>query len=132
MTGQSLFRLIAERYKAEPDDLVLSIGHYAKPYPERSLGMFNLPEFCAAVALSVGDIRELAAGREFGEPDAGTAKHDLMANDAARLDWLIENTAWPMEDPGQGWFVAFYESEPQHGFHATARAAIDAAMREGK
>lgn len=47
--------------------------------------------------------------------------------DKERIDWLIENIAWPMEDT-QGWFVAFYESGPEHGFHPTAREAIDAAI----
>lgn len=60
MSSKEIFRLVAERYKDESDDFALSLGHYAKPYPAKPIGIYNLPEFCGYLRLEMREIRALA------------------------------------------------------------------------
>ncbi len=50
--------------------------------------------------------------------------------DTKRLDWLIKNTAWLMYDDDKGWFVAYYDREPQQSYSPAAREALDAGSKE--
>lgn len=64
MTGQEVFRLIADRYGSATDDFTLSVGHHAKPYPEEPTTIYNLPEFCGFMSLTMREVRAWAEGKE--------------------------------------------------------------------
>lgn len=48
-----------------------------------------------------------------------------LSADKDRLEWLFQNGASVLKDPA-GYWVAYYDTEPQEGFYPTPREAIDA------
>lgn len=60
MTASELFALVAASYHDKPDDYMLSLGHHELPDAARPLGMWNLPEFCAFVSITMREVREWA------------------------------------------------------------------------
>lgn len=62
MSAKEIFELVAERYKDKPDDFVLSLGHHELMDKSKPMGMWNLPEFCAYLAISMREVRAFAAG----------------------------------------------------------------------
>lgn len=54
-TAQELIDLIARQYAAQPDDYVVSVGHWKQEWPH------PVPHFYADIKLTAGELRTLAS-----------------------------------------------------------------------
>lgn len=63
MTAIEIMQLVANQYGDKPDDFRLHIGHHQLPSPAAPLGFFNLPECAAYLALTLGEVREMAGAQ---------------------------------------------------------------------
>lgn len=64
MTAQDIFQLVAVRFSDKEDDFPLSLGYHYLPYPDRPIGIYNLPEFQGVVRMEMRDVRAWAKGEE--------------------------------------------------------------------
>lgn len=61
MTAQELIDLLAHQYRDKPDDYTVSVGHWSepRPMPDGRGGWVSLPEFCADIKLTAGELRQM-------------------------------------------------------------------------
>lgn len=56
LTAQQIMQAIAASFDGEPDEKIISVGHYVQ-HPERVL-----PKFYARMQITLGDVRRCANG----------------------------------------------------------------------
>ena len=66
MYAQELVDLLAHIYRDKPDDYTVSVGHWSepRPHPNGRGGYVMLPEFCADIKLTAGELRAAATKKE--------------------------------------------------------------------
>lgn len=65
MLAQELIDLLARQYRDQPDDYVVSIGHWSepRPHPDGRGGWVSYPDFYADIKLTAGELRAAANKR---------------------------------------------------------------------
>jgi hypothetical protein len=65
MESGEVWKLLADYYRDKPDDFPLSIGHRVVPFPDKPIGVFNVPEIQGVMMLTVGWVRQLATNGKY-------------------------------------------------------------------
>lgn len=59
LTGQQIWKLLAESYKDRPNEASISFGMWSE-VPREELSIYNMPEFEATMSLTMADVRRYA------------------------------------------------------------------------